>query len=70
MHFEGWKEESFDKFGNGEEKRYWTVGGAFGWVFVRLWNGNGDGIFPDLWDIVGLDTVVYELGEGEESNGA
>ena len=70
MHFEGWKEESFDKFGNGGEKRYWTVGGAFGWVFVRFWNGNGYGIFPNLWDIVGLDTVVYELGEGKESDGA
>ena len=32
--------------------------------------GNGYGIFPNLWDIIGLDTVVYELGEGEESNGA
>ena len=50
MHFEGWKEESFDKFGNGGEKRYWRLGGAFGRVFVRLGNGNGDGIFPDLWD--------------------
>ena len=70
MLVEGWKEESFDKFGNGGEERYWTVGGAFGWVFVRLWNGNGDGIFPDLWYIVGLDAVVYELGEGKESNGA
>ena len=70
MSFEGWKEKSFDKFGNGGEKRYWTVGGAFGRVFVRLWNRNGYGIFPNLWDIVGLDTVVYELGEGKEGSGA
>ena len=52
------------------ERRYWTEGGAFGWAFVRFWNGNGYGIFINLWDIVGLDSVVYEMSERKESNGA
>ena len=37
---------------------------------MRFWNGNGYGIFFNLRDIVGLHTVVYEMGEGKESNGA
>ena len=69
MHFEGWK-ESFDEFGNGGEKRYWTVGGAFGWVFVRFWDGDGYCIFPYLRDVIGLDAVVDEFGESKDGNGA